>query len=173
MVGSWPWRPVQILCMGLQVPKWASCHVSRYHRYCYAHVSLTTPWDTEQITKCDYSPSSNFSTNIISPAHFMATVPTPIKGLRPCRLRLYRDVSTSIHTKKVFFDLWPQSVTAFGRQMIAQSKNLIEQKYCIANGYPYDAKVQIIAHIYEHSYELPSKCMWHLALFYCPWRGRC
>ena len=35
-----------------------------------------------------------------------------------------------------------QSVTAFGRQMIARSKELVEQKYCIANGYPYDAKVR-------------------------------
>ena len=35
-----------------------------------------------------------------------------------------------------------QSVTAFGRQMIARSKELVEQEYCIANGYPYDAKVR-------------------------------
>ena len=38
-----------------------------------------------------------------------------------------------------------QSVTAFGRQMIARSKELVEQKYCIANGYPYDAKVHVHA----------------------------
>ena len=41
-----------------------------------------------------------------------------------------------------------QSVTAFGRQMIARSKELVEQKYCIANGYPYDAKVQLV---YKHT----------------------
>ncbi|CAI8049449.1 DNA polymerase delta catalytic subunit [Geodia barretti] len=34
-----------------------------------------------------------------------------------------------------------QSVTSFGRQMIDQSKNLVERKYCVANGYPFDAKV--------------------------------
>lgn len=34
-----------------------------------------------------------------------------------------------------------QSVTAFGRQMIARAKELVEQKYCITNGYRYDAKV--------------------------------
>ena len=32
-------------------------------------------------------------------------------------------------------------MTAFGRQMIGQSKDLVESKYCIANGYSNDAKV--------------------------------
>ena len=35
----------------------------------------------------------------------------------------------------------PQSVTSFGRQMIDQSKVLVEDKYCTSNGYPHDAKV--------------------------------
>ena len=34
-----------------------------------------------------------------------------------------------------------QSVTSFGRQMIDQSKVLVEDKYCTSNGYPHDAKV--------------------------------
>lgn len=34
-----------------------------------------------------------------------------------------------------------QSVTAFGRMMIEQSQQLVENKYNIANGYSYDAKV--------------------------------
>ena len=34
-----------------------------------------------------------------------------------------------------------QSVTAFGRQMIERTKQLVEDKYCIANGYSHDAKV--------------------------------
>nr|XP_006813424.1 PREDICTED: DNA polymerase delta catalytic subunit-like [Saccoglossus kowalevskii] len=34
-----------------------------------------------------------------------------------------------------------QSVTAFGRQMIEQSKQLVEDKYNVANGYAHDAKV--------------------------------
>lgn len=34
-----------------------------------------------------------------------------------------------------------QSVTAFGRQMIGQSSQLVESKYCVANGYAHDAKV--------------------------------
>lgn len=34
-----------------------------------------------------------------------------------------------------------QSVTGFGRQMIEQTKQLVESKYTIANGYPADAKV--------------------------------
>eukprot|EP00112_Aurelia_sp_Birch-Aquarium-sp1_P015449 Seg3420.2 transcript_id=Seg3420.2/GoldUCD/mRNA.D3Y31 product="DNA polymerase delta catalytic subunit" protein_id=Seg3420.2/GoldUCD/D3Y31 len=33
------------------------------------------------------------------------------------------------------------SVTAFGRQMIERTKQLVEDKYCIANGYSHDAKV--------------------------------
>eukprot|EP00794_Sanderia_malayensis_P008104 gene8104-8972_t len=33
------------------------------------------------------------------------------------------------------------SVTAFGRQMIERTKQLVEDKYCIANGYKHDAKV--------------------------------
>lgn len=34
-----------------------------------------------------------------------------------------------------------QSVTGFGRQMIEQTKQLVESKYTISNGYPADAKV--------------------------------
>ncbi|XP_003388637.1 PREDICTED: DNA polymerase delta catalytic subunit-like, partial [Amphimedon queenslandica] len=34
-----------------------------------------------------------------------------------------------------------QSVTSFGRQMIETSQKLIESKYCVANGFPYDTKV--------------------------------
>ncbi|KAJ8299468.1 hypothetical protein KUTeg_023528 [Tegillarca granosa] len=34
-----------------------------------------------------------------------------------------------------------QSVTAFGRMMIEQTKNFVEEKYTVANGYKYDAKV--------------------------------
>ncbi len=34
-----------------------------------------------------------------------------------------------------------QSVTAFGRQMIEQTQRLVEERYCKANGYEYDAKV--------------------------------
>jgi DNA polymerase delta subunit 1 len=34
-----------------------------------------------------------------------------------------------------------QSVTAFGRQMIEQTKNAVEERYTIANGYPHDAKI--------------------------------
>lgn len=34
-----------------------------------------------------------------------------------------------------------QSVTAFGRMMIEKSKQLVESKYCIANGYKHDSKV--------------------------------
>ncbi|XP_060084003.1 DNA polymerase delta catalytic subunit-like [Ylistrum balloti] len=34
-----------------------------------------------------------------------------------------------------------QSVTAFGRMMIEQTKNYVEEKYTIANGYKHDAKV--------------------------------
>ena len=34
-----------------------------------------------------------------------------------------------------------QSVTAFGRQMIEQTKNIVENRFTIANGYPHDAKV--------------------------------
>lgn len=34
-----------------------------------------------------------------------------------------------------------QSVTGFGRQMIEQTKQLVESKYTLANGYPADAKV--------------------------------
>ena len=37
-----------------------------------------------------------------------------------------------------------KSVTSFGRQMIDQSKDLVERKYCVANGYPFDAKVHTI-----------------------------
>eukprot|EP00123_Amoebidium_parasiticum_P014505 comp22526_c0_seq1/m.34188 comp22526_c0_seq1/g.34188 ORF comp22526_c0_seq1/g.34188 comp22526_c0_seq1/m.34188 type:complete len:982 (-) comp22526_c0_seq1:1161-4106(-) len=33
------------------------------------------------------------------------------------------------------------SVTAFGRQMIEKTKELVEAKFCIANGYKHDAKV--------------------------------
>ncbi|KAM9591686.1 DNA polymerase delta catalytic subunit isoform 1-T1 [Morphnus guianensis] len=34
-----------------------------------------------------------------------------------------------------------QSVTGFGRQMIEQTKQLVESKYCLAQGFPADAKV--------------------------------
>ncbi|GIY06379.1 DNA polymerase delta catalytic subunit [Caerostris extrusa] len=34
-----------------------------------------------------------------------------------------------------------QSVTAFGRMMIEQTKELVEKKYTLENGYPYNAKV--------------------------------
>ena len=34
-----------------------------------------------------------------------------------------------------------QSVTAFGRMMIEQTKQHVEQHYTIANGYKHDAKV--------------------------------
>ena len=36
-----------------------------------------------------------------------------------------------------------QSVTAFGRQMIAHSKELVEAQYCVAKGFEHDAKVNI------------------------------
>ena len=40
-----------------------------------------------------------------------------------------------------------QSVTAFGRQMIAHSKEIVEAQYCVAKGYEYDAKVcEILEH---------------------------
>lgn len=35
----------------------------------------------------------------------------------------------------------PQSVTAFGRMMIDRSRELVESRYCMANGYSHDAKV--------------------------------
>ena len=38
----------------------------------------------------------------------------------------------------------PQSVTSFGRQMIDQSKALVEKTYCIRNGYRHDAKVCVV-----------------------------
>lgn len=34
-----------------------------------------------------------------------------------------------------------QSVTSFGRQMIEQTKQLVESRFNLANGYPFDAKV--------------------------------
>ena len=34
-----------------------------------------------------------------------------------------------------------QSVTAFGRMMIEQTKQVVEEKYTIQNGYEHDAKV--------------------------------
>ena len=34
-----------------------------------------------------------------------------------------------------------QSVTAFGRMMIEKSQRLVEEKYCIENGYTHQAKV--------------------------------
>ena len=34
-----------------------------------------------------------------------------------------------------------QSVTAFGRMMIEQTKQYVEEHYTIANGYQHDAKV--------------------------------
>ena len=34
-----------------------------------------------------------------------------------------------------------QSVTAFGRMMIDRSRELVESRYCMANGYSHDAKV--------------------------------
>ena len=34
-----------------------------------------------------------------------------------------------------------QSVTAFGRMMIEQSRQLVEEKYCVKNGYSHNAKV--------------------------------
>lgn len=34
-----------------------------------------------------------------------------------------------------------QSVTAFGRMMIEQTKTYVEEHYTIANGYQHDAKV--------------------------------
>jgi len=33
-------------------------------------------------------------------------------------------------------------VTAFGRMMIEQTKQVVEEKYTIQNGYEHDAKVQ-------------------------------
>ena len=33
------------------------------------------------------------------------------------------------------------TISAFGRQMIDRTKELVEDKYTIANGYKYDAKV--------------------------------
>ena len=36
-----------------------------------------------------------------------------------------------------------QSVTAFGRMMIDQTKQHVEDRYTIANGYAHDAKVRI------------------------------
>jgi len=35
-----------------------------------------------------------------------------------------------------------QSVTGFGRQMIEQTKQLVESKYTLSNGYQADAKVR-------------------------------
>ena len=37
-----------------------------------------------------------------------------------------------------------QSVTAFGRMMIEQTKHHVEEKYTIANGYKHDAVVSVI-----------------------------
>ncbi len=34
-----------------------------------------------------------------------------------------------------------QSVTSFGRTMIEKTKQFVEDKFTIANGYPFDAKV--------------------------------
>ncbi len=39
------------------------------------------------------------------------------------------------------FLLYLQSVTGFGRQMIEQTKQLVESKYTISNGFQADAKV--------------------------------
>ena len=41
----------------------------------------------------------------------------------------------------IFLCIHLQSVTAFGRMMIEQSQQLVENKYNRANGYSYDATV--------------------------------
>ena len=49
-------------------------------------------------------------------------------------------------TKKlsqVFFTNFSQSVTAFGRMMIERTKDLVESKYTVENGYKTTAKVNI------------------------------
>lgn len=46
---------------------------------------------------------------------------------------------TGIETRCILL----QSVTAFGRMMIEQTKQHVEQHYTIANGYKHDAKVSI------------------------------
>ena len=43
--------------------------------------------------------------------------------------------------EKVCCGLCVQSVTAFGRLMIEQTKQQVEEKYTVKNGYQHDAKV--------------------------------
>lgn len=40
-----------------------------------------------------------------------------------------------------------QSVTAFGRMMIEQTKNYVEQRYTMENGYKHNAKVRLSVNI--------------------------
>ena len=37
-----------------------------------------------------------------------------------------------------------QSVTAFGRMMIEQTKNYVEERYTVENGYEHTAKVGLV-----------------------------
>ena len=48
---------------------------------------------------------------------------------------LLNSVLTSIYTFSMYL------IIAFGRQMIDRTKELVEEKYTIANGYKFDAKV--------------------------------
>lgn len=41
----------------------------------------------------------------------------------------------------LFNHLYPQSVTAFGRMMIERTKELVELKYTVENGYKTNAEV--------------------------------
>ena len=49
-----------------------------------------------------------------------------------------------------------QSVTAFGRMMIERTKELVEEKFTIANGYKHDAKV---CHVFTNG-EFPIRLQW-------------
>ena len=49
------------------------------------------------------------------------------------------------HCDFTTFMSFVQSVTAFGRMMIEQTKNYVEEHYTVANGYEHDAKVFIMS----------------------------
>ena len=46
------------------------------------------------------------------------------------------------------FPFLPQSVTAFGRMMIERTRELVEAKFTVGNGYSADAKVQLYSSEY-------------------------
>ena len=47
----------------------------------------------------------------------------------------------NINSLFIFMHLYPQSVTAFGRMMIERTKELVELKYTVENGYKANAQV--------------------------------